>query len=49
MDNTTLTDKALPHLKQMKALKFLAIGGTDITVEGAADLQKALPELRIRK
>ena len=40
---TQVTNAAVPQLKQFTRLRFLDVSGTEITAEGIAELQKALP------
>jgi hypothetical protein len=47
LSGTMLTDQGLPSLKGLAKLKYLVIGGTAVTNRGIADLQKALPALKI--
>ena len=44
---TQVTNAAVPHLKQFTRLRFLDVSGTEITDDGIAELQKALPNCRI--
>jgi len=44
-----VNDKCIPSLKKMKNLGTLYIDGTEITEEGIAKLEKALPYCRIEK
>ena len=44
-----ITDAGLVHLKGLTGLQTLGLGSTKITDAGVADLQKALPNCRIRK
>jgi hypothetical protein len=43
-----VTDAGLAHLKGLNGLRMLRLEGTKVTADGAADLMKALPELKIR-
>ena len=43
-----VTDAGLKELKDLKQLKELRVGGTKVTNDGQADLQKALPDCKIR-
>ena len=45
--STEITDAGLKELAKFKQLKGLVLDGTKITVENAAELQKALPKCRI--
>jgi hypothetical protein len=42
-----VTDVGLMELKELKSLKTLAYGGTQVTDAGVRELQAALPECRI--
>jgi hypothetical protein len=44
---TQITDAGLVHLKQLNQLQTLTLTGTKVTNAGIADLQAALPRLRI--
>ena len=44
---TQVTNAAVPHLKQFTRLRVLDVSGTEITAEGIAELQKALPKCTI--
>jgi len=44
-----ITDKGVPHLKQLTNLRFLYVNGTAISEVGAAELQRALPNCRIKR
>ena len=46
---TSVTDEGLDHIKQMKNLKTLWLSATAMTADGAAELQQALPKLRIMR
>jgi hypothetical protein len=46
---TQVTDAGLGSLKELKALQTLDLGGTKVTDQGAADLAKALPGLKITR
>ncbi|MEK6234406.1 MAG: hypothetical protein N2C14_06820 [Planctomycetales bacterium] len=45
--NIHVTDADLVHLRELKQLKTLAIAFTQVTDEGVAELQKALPNCEI--
>ena len=45
--NTQVSDAGLEYLKPMKRLQKLALGNTRVTDAGVAELQQALPGLRI--
>ncbi|MEK6239056.1 MAG: hypothetical protein N2C14_30440 [Planctomycetales bacterium] len=47
LDETGITDAGLTHLKGLKNLRKLGIRRTQVTSEGVADLQKALPTCEI--
>jgi hypothetical protein len=47
LDNTKVSDATLNAMKKMKNLKLLVVRGTPCTPKGVADLQKALPDLKI--
>ena len=44
-----ITDAGLVHLKGLANLQGLTLGGTQVTVAGVAELQKALPNCEISK
>lgn len=44
---TTITDKGLPHLMQLKSLRELNVSGTRISTLGLAKFRAALPECKI--
>ena len=43
------SDEILPHLRRLSSLGILRLFGTKITDAGTADLQQALPALKIEK
>src|SRR5262249_5283211 len=43
-----ITDASLPLLKKFTKLRSLDIAGTNISFEGATELEKALPKTKIR-
>jgi internalin A len=47
--NAQITDAALPHLKRLTGLKDLDLRGTSLSQTAVAELQRALPNARIRK
>jgi len=44
---TDITDAGLEHLKSLKNLKTLCVYDTKVTIEGVADLERALPNCMI--
>jgi hypothetical protein len=44
---TQITDAGLVHLKKLKQLETLTLTGARVTDAGVADLQAALPRVRI--
>ena len=44
---TKIGDAGLKHLAGMTNLEHLGLAGTQVTAEGVADLQKALPNCKI--
>jgi hypothetical protein len=48
-DRVRVTDAGLEHLKYLKNLSELHLLWTDVTDAGVAELQRALPELKIEK
>ncbi|MDH4129110.1 MAG: hypothetical protein OEV44_10175 [Spirochaetota bacterium] len=44
-----ISDKSIKHLKTLKFLEFIDLTDTNITDKGVAELQKALPECKIKK
>jgi hypothetical protein len=49
LGDTAVTDAGLTHLKGLPRLKDLNLAGTRVTEAGAADLQRALPGLKITR
>ena len=49
LSRTKTTDVGLVHLKGLTELQKLWLSGTQITDAGAAELQKALPNCKIKK
>lgn len=47
LDSTQVSDATLSALKRLKSLKLLNVGRAKCTAKGVADLQKALPEVKI--
>jgi hypothetical protein len=47
LSGTAVTDAGLAHLKKLNGLRMVLLKSTKVTAEGAADLMKALPELKI--
>jgi Leucine-rich repeat (LRR) protein len=47
LSNTQIGDAGLMHLKGLKRLQKLSLGNTRVTDAGVADLERALPGLRI--
>ena len=45
--NTEVSDAGLVHLRQLTKLRFLYLSDTNVTEEGVAMLQKALPDCEI--
>ena len=45
--NSDITDAGLKHFKELKALEFLDVAGTQISESGMADLRRALPKCMI--
>lgn len=48
LGRTRITDAGMVHLACLKNLKVLNLHGTQVTDQGINELQKALPELKIR-
>jgi hypothetical protein len=44
-----VSDAGIAKLKTLTNLKTLSVGGTDVTPEGVAELQKALPNAKIAR
>jgi hypothetical protein len=49
LGNTHVTDAGLSHLIGLKSLQSLSLKGTQVTDAGVAELQHALPSLKIEK
>jgi hypothetical protein len=49
LSRTGVTDACLDGLRSLQGLQILDLSGTKVTEEGMADLQKALPRLKIRR
>jgi hypothetical protein len=49
LDGTQVTDAGLEHLKGLTSLESLLLRGTQVTDAGVAELQHALPGLKIEK
>ncbi|MFN0076916.1 MAG: protein kinase domain-containing protein [Prosthecobacter sp.] len=49
LGNTKITDAGLPKLKTLKKLTTLSLGGTPVTLEAAAEFQKAMPQCRVSR
>lgn len=49
LDNSQVTDAGLVHLAGLKSLKHLNVDRTQVTDAGVAELQKSLPNCRIRR
>jgi len=49
LQETQVTGAGLEHLKGMTEMQFLNLRNTQVTGEGVAELQKALPRLRIHR
>ena len=49
LDHTKVTDAGLIHLRGLSQLQFLSLAGTTITDVGIANLQKALPNVEIKR
>ena len=47
LSNSQVSDAGLEHLKGLKNLEVLTLHNTQVTDAGVADLQQALPQLRI--
>jgi hypothetical protein len=46
---TVVTDGGLVHLRRLPRLKAIDLGYTHVTAKGVAELQKALPSLKIKR
>jgi hypothetical protein len=49
LPGNSLTDKGLAEFKKLRRLKSLDLSGTQVTAAGVDELQKALPECKIRR
>ena len=49
LTSTKVSGAGLVHLKGLANLQGLTLGGTQVTVAGVAELQKALPNCEISK
>jgi hypothetical protein len=49
LSNTRITDQGLQYLNGMTRLRILRIVETEVTDAGVAELQRALPGLKIEK
>ena len=49
LDNSQITDAGLVHLAGLKGLKHLAVYRTQVTEAGESELQKSLPDCKIRR
>jgi hypothetical protein len=49
LGNTQVTDKGLEHLKGLSRLRELYVKNTEVTDAGVAELQRALPDLKIER
>jgi hypothetical protein len=47
LHRTEVTDACLEHLKSMRSLRYLALGGTQVTTAGMEALQRELPQCTI--
>jgi hypothetical protein len=47
LSDTQVTDAGLPHLARLVGLTVLRLKGTMVTESGVAELQRALPNLKI--
>jgi hypothetical protein len=48
LDNTKITDAGLKEVAKLQQLTFLGLSDTQVTDAGVAELQKALPNCKIR-
>jgi internalin A len=49
IDNTKVTDTGLKHLTTLRGLSVLSLRGTKVSDAGVAELQKAVPHLKIER
>jgi len=49
LDGTMVTDAGIAKLSTLTKLKTLSVSQTSVTAEGMAALQKALPNVKIRR
>jgi hypothetical protein len=49
LENTQVTDAGLEHIRGLSRLESLALDNTQVTDSGIAELQRALPALRIER
>jgi len=47
LSETQVTDAGLVHLKSLKGLTYLGLLRTGVTAEGVADLQSAIPDVKV--
>jgi hypothetical protein len=47
LKDTQVSDAGLGHLQSLSGLNEVWLGGTRVTPEGAAELQKALPNCHV--
>jgi len=49
LGSTKVSDKGLKHLKALLKLRSLSVDKTNVTTAGAADLEKAVPDLKVSR
>ena len=49
LDDTETTDIGLQHLSGLTSLRYLYVGGTQVTDAGVAELQSHLPGVEISR